>query len=181
MQVGYCRVSTDEQTTALQVDALKAAGCERIFEDKGISGAVAKRPQLDRCLKALKAGDVLVIWKLDRLGRSLHHLLDVAEDLKSRGIGFKSITEAIDTTTPQGTLIFQIMGALAQFERTLIAERTAAGRASAKQRGVRFGRPVKLSAAQIKNAQHLRDSGKAMPEIADLMNISRATAYRVLA
>jgi DNA invertase Pin-like site-specific DNA recombinase len=118
MKVGYARVSKP----ALQTDALRRAGCKTIFTDKGVSGAAIKRPQLDRCLKQLQRDDVLVVWKLDRLGRSLAHLLELADELRSRGIGFASLSEHIDTTTPQGTLVFHLMGALAQFERSLIAE-----------------------------------------------------------
>lgn len=181
MRYGYARVSTAEQNPALQLDALKGAGCDRIFTDEGISGTVAKRPQLDKCLKALKAGDELVVWKLDRLGRSLRHLLELAESLRGRGIGFKSLSESLDTTSHQGVLIFSIMGALTQFERSLIAERTAAGRTAAKKRGVRFGRPRSLTEAQIAHGRKQLDAGMAMPEVAALLNISRATAYRMLA
>jgi len=181
MKVGYARVSTDDQATTLQVDALKAAGCERVYQDRGVSGAVTKRPQLDRCLKSLRTGDVLVVWKLDRLGRSLSHLLELAEQLGARGVGFCSLSEAIDTTTPQGTLVFHLMGALAQFERSLIAERTAAGRAAAKRRGVRFGRRPSLNDQQRAHLARLAGEGVSVPEIASLLGVSRATAYRVLA
>ncbi len=181
MRIGYARVSTDGQDTALQVDALKAAGCGRIYQDKGISGAVTKRPQLDGCLKALKSGDVLVVWKLDRLGRSLGHLIETIDVLRARGVGFKSLSEAIDTTTPQGTLVFHLMGALAQFERSLIAERTAAGRVAAKKRGVRFGRPRSLTDQQIAHARQQVESGMPVPEVADLLGVGRATVYRHLA
>jgi DNA invertase Pin-like site-specific DNA recombinase len=180
VKVGYCRVSTDDQTTALQVDALKVASCEKIFQDRGVSGAATKRPQLDRCLKSLQSGDVLVVWKLDRLGRSLGHLIETIEVLRSRGIGFASLSEAINTTTPQGTLVFHLMGALAQFERSLIAERTAAGRAAAKKRGVRFGRPRRLTESQAAHAVKLAGDGLSVPEIASLLNVSRATAYRAM-
>ena len=180
MKVGYARASTDDQKPALQTDALRKAGCKTLFTDKGISGAAIRRPQLDRCLKQLQRGDVLVVWKLDRLGRSLSNLLELAEELRSRGIGFASLSEQIDTTTPQGTLVFHLMGALAQFERSLIAERTAAGRAAARKRGVRFGRPTKLSAQQAHHARELRDGGKAVPDIAALLNVSRYTVYRTL-
>jgi len=179
-RIGYARVSTDDQTTALQADALKATGCERVFEDRNVSGAMTKRPQLDRCMKHVQSGDVLVVWKLDRLGRSLGHLIELVAGLQERRVGFQSLTEAIDTTTPQGILVFHLMGALAQFERSLIAERTGAGRAAAKKRGVRFGRPRRLTDAQVAHARKLAESGTPMPEIADLMGISRATAYRMM-
>jgi DNA invertase Pin-like site-specific DNA recombinase len=180
MKVGYARASTDDQKPALQIDALRKAGCKTIFTDKGVSGAAIKRPQLDRCLKALNPGDVLVVWKLDRLGRSLAHLLELADELRARGIGFASLSEHIDTTTPQGTLVFHLMGALAQFERSLITERTAAGRAAARKRGVRFGRPSKLSPQQARHAADVRAEGKAVPDIAALLNVSRYTIYRAL-
>jgi len=181
LKVGYARVSTDGQDTALQIDALKAAGCQRIYQDRGVSGVAVKRPQLAKCLRSLQPGDVLIVWKLDRLGRSLSHLLELAHELRDRGVGFSSLSEALDTTTPHGVLIFQIMGALAQFERSLITERTAAGRAAAKRRGVRFGRPRRLTDQQITHATKLADEGTAVPEIAHLLGVSRATAYRVLA
>jgi len=180
MKIGYARVSTDEQTTALQIDALKAAKCEKVFQDRGVSGALTKRPQLDRCLKVLRPGDVLVVWRLDRLGRSLAHLIELAEDLRARGIGFCSLSEAIDTTTPQGTLVFHLMGALAQFERALLAERTAAGRTAAKKRGVKFGRPAKLTPEQVDHAAELVANGKPVAEVADLLGVHRLTIYRHL-
>jgi DNA invertase Pin-like site-specific DNA recombinase len=181
MKVGYARVSSGDRTTALQSDALRDARCEKVFVDKSASAAAVKRPALDRCLNALREGDVLVVWKLDRLARSLSHLLELAAQLRERGIGFQSLSESIDTTAPQGTLVFHIMGALAQFERGLIAERGAAGREAARKRGVRFGRPVKLTQQQRKRARELREQGKPVPEIAELLNVSRATAYRALA
>jgi DNA invertase Pin-like site-specific DNA recombinase len=128
----------------------------------------------------LQRGDVLVVWKLDRLGRSLSHLLELADELRLHGIGFASLSEQIDTTTPQGTLVFHLMGALAQFERSLIAERTGAGREAARKRGVRFGRPTKLSSQQARHAMELRADGKAVPDIAALLNVSRYTVCRAL-
>ena len=179
-KIGYARVSTDDQTTALQTDALQAAGCVHVFSDRNVSGAMTNRPQLDRCMKQLRAGDVLVVWKLDRLGRSLGHLIELVAGLKERGVGFLSLTEAIDTTTPQGELVFHVLGALAQFERSLIAERTAAGRVAARKRGVRFGRPRALTDAQVAHARSLAQGGTPMPEVAALMGVSRATAYRMV-
>lgn len=140
-RIGYARVSTQEQTLNLQRDALHVAGCQMIFDDQGVSGAKANRPGLDAAFAALQPGDVLVVWKLDRLGRSLRHLIDTLRDLSDRGIGFYSIQDAIDTTTAGGRLYFHIMGALAEFERDLISERTKAGMAAAKARGVHVGRP----------------------------------------
>src|ERR1700674_49036 len=134
MQFGYARISTDDQTLALQEDALQKAGCERLCKDIA-SGAKAERPGLAKAMEQLRAGDTLVVWRLDRLGRSLQHLIETLTDLDTRGIGFKSLTEAIDTTTPGGKLIFHIFGALAEFERELIRERTNAGLAAARARG----------------------------------------------
>src|SRR5258706_3931262 len=180
MKVGYARVSTDDQKPTLQTDALHATGCERIFTDKGVSGTATTRPQLDRCLTALKPGDVLVVWKLDRLGRNLAHLIETIDALRVRGVGFQSLSEAIDTTSAQGKLLLHMLGALAEFERSLIAERTTAGRAAAAKRGVRFGRAVKLNTQQAKHARELRAGGKAVPDIAGLLGVSRYTVYRSL-
>jgi DNA invertase Pin-like site-specific DNA recombinase len=140
MMVGYARVSTVEQNLALQLDALRSAGCKKIFQDR-LSGSVRERPQLVRALKSLKPGDTLVTWRLDRLGRSLHHLLYLMKELNDGGIAFRSLSESIDTATASGRLLFHVMGALAEFERSLISERTKAGMASAKRRGKRLGRP----------------------------------------
>jgi DNA invertase Pin-like site-specific DNA recombinase len=154
MKIGYARVSTDEQNTALQLAALKRAGVKKIFEDK-ISGAAVKRPGLDKCLKTLKTGDVLVVWKLDRLGRSLPHLVGILADLKQKGIGFKSLTEAIDTESAAGRLLGHMIAALAEFERSLITERTRAGVKAAKLRGVKLGRRFSLTSAQVNHARKL--------------------------
>lgn len=143
MRVGYARVSTDEQSLDLQLDALQRDGCDRVYHDRGLSGATADRPALGLALKALREGDVLVVWKLDRLGRSLAHLISIIVALERRGVGFRSISEAIDTTSASGRLLFHIMGALAEFERALISERTRAGMNAARARGVHVGRPLK--------------------------------------
>jgi DNA invertase Pin-like site-specific DNA recombinase len=180
MLIGYARVSTTDQTSALQLDALKAAGCERVFADEGFSGSASKRPALDKALATLKPGDVLTVWKLDRLGRSLSHLIQIAEDLGKRGIGFRSLSEAIDTTTPQGVLIFNIMGALAQFERSLIIERTRAGLAAARLRGTKVGRKPKLTLEQIEHAKKLIDAGESPSRVARTMGVSPATLYRAI-
>jgi DNA invertase Pin-like site-specific DNA recombinase len=180
MKLGYARVSTDDQTPALQTDALRTAGCGKVYTDKGVSGAATKRPQLDRCLKALKAGDVLVVWKLDRLGRNLGHLITTIDALHARGVGFQSLSEAIDTTTPQGKLMLHMLGALAEFERALIAERTTAGLAAARRRGVKFGRKPKLTPQQIEHARELREAGRPVPEIAELLGVHRVTLYRAM-
>jgi DNA invertase Pin-like site-specific DNA recombinase len=180
MRVGYARVSTGDQTTDLQTDAMRVAGCERIYEETA-SGAQRDRPELMRALEHLRAGDVLVVWKLDRLARSLRHLIDTAEELQKRGIGFVSITEGIDTTSAGGKLVFHIFGALAEFEREMIRERTKAGLKAAKSRGRRLGRPSALSDNQIKMARSLKAAGDlSSSEIAKQLGVSRATLYRVL-
>src|SRR5918995_4230730 len=144
MDIGYARVSTGEQTLDLQLDALKAAGCGKIYEETA-SGAKAERPVLEDVLSYLRKGDTLVVWRLDRLGRSLPHLIETVAALAARGIGFKSLTEQIDTTTPGGKLVFHVFGALAEFERDLIRERTNAGLAAARARGRTGGRPKVLT------------------------------------
>lgn len=143
MKIGYARISTDEQNLHLQTIALRAAGCERIFNDAGVSGAAWSRPALDEALSLAKSGDTLVIWKLDRLGRSLAHLIHVLAELEGRAIAFLSLSEAIDTRSPSGRLIFHVMGAMAEFERALISERTKAGMHAARVRGAHIGRPKK--------------------------------------
>jgi DNA invertase Pin-like site-specific DNA recombinase len=148
VKYGYARTSTDDQTTALQLAALKRARCSHIFEDKGLSGASTKRPGLVRCLRTLRAGDTLIVWKLDRLGRSLRDLIAMLDELRGRGVRFQSLTEAIDTETPTGRTMWQMIGVLAELERSLISERTRAGVAAARRRGIQFGRKPKLSAAR---------------------------------
>lgn len=143
MMVGYARVSTDEQRPDLQIDALVKAGCEHVLIDEGISGARESRPALDRALGQLRPGDVLVTWKLDRLGRSLSHLIQVVTALEAKQVALRSLSEAIDTGTAAGRLLFHVMGALAEFERSLISERTKAGLAAARARGRHPGRPRK--------------------------------------
>lgn len=179
MKFGYARISTVDQNADLQKDALKAAGCTKILTEQ-ISGASAKRPKLDKLLASLNAGDVLTVWRLDRLGRSLPHLIEVVRDLDAKGAHFQSLTEGIDTTTAQGRLTFHLMGALAEFERSLIVERTQAGLQAARKRGVRIGRPKALTSAQIKHAQRLVDSGERPSAIAQTLGVSRATLYRTL-
>jgi len=180
MKVGYARVSTSEQNLDLQIKALKTAGCESIFSDKGISGTQRDRPQLMKALKALKEGDVLVVWKLDRLGRSLGHLIDMVTNLREQGIGFASVSESIDTTTPGGKLFFHMMGALAEFERDLIVERTKAGMDAARSRGQHLGRPRKLNPSQIEHAREMIDQGKSRNEVARLLSVNPSTLYRCL-
>ena len=182
MLIGYSRVSTNDQKTDLQIDALNKAGCEKIFTDKGVSGSKTDRPQLNKALEHLREGDTLVIWKLDRLGRSLPHLLKLSEDLKKRGIHLKSLQDPIDTSSPGGELVFNIFCSLAQFERDLIAERTNAGLSAARARGRVGGRPSSLSAAQIETGRTLATSSSLpIKEICAQLKCSRATYYRQIA
>lgn len=181
MEIGYARVSTGEQTLDLQRDALNAAGCGTIYEETA-SGAKSERPVLAEVLSYLREGDTLVVWRLDRLGRSLKHLIEVVAQLAERGIGFKSLTEQIDTTTPGGKLIFHVFGALAEFERDLIRERTQAGLAAARARGRLGGRPKKLrDPKQLELARTLYAGGQTdVDTICRTLGISRATLYRAL-
>src|SRR2546425_2777224 len=179
MKIGYCRVSTDDQNPDLQLAALKRAGCRKIFTDKATGGHV-KRPELAKCLKALKAGDVLIVWKLDRLGRSLHDLIGLLDDLKTRGVAFKSVTESIDTATPTGRAMWQMVGILAELERSLIQERTKAGRAAAQARGVKMGRKPLLTAQQVAHARKLVEPGERPREGARLLKVARRAMYRAL-
>jgi DNA invertase Pin-like site-specific DNA recombinase len=179
MKIGYARVSTDEQNTDLQLAALKRARVKKIFEDK-ISGAAVKRPGLDKCLKTIKTGDVLVVWKLDRLGRSLPHLVGILADLKQKGIGFKSLTEAIDTESAAGRLLGHMIAALAEFERSLITERTRAGVKAAKLRGVKLGRSFSLTPAQVQHARKLIEQGERPAAVAKSLKVGRSTLYRYL-
>lgn len=177
--IGYARVSTADQDHALQIDALTAAGCERIFSETA-SGAQRDRPELARLLEYLRPGDTLTVWKLDRLGRSLPHLLEVAMSIAERGINFRSLTDGIDTTTPAGRLVFNIFGSLAEFERELIRERTMAGLAAAKAAGRTGGRRPKLSERQVATARRMSSDGETITAIADTLGVARSTVYRVL-
>ena len=181
MLIGYARVSTLEQDVSLQTDALQQAGCERIFQDK-ISGAKADRPGLQEALNYARSGDSIVVWRLDRLGRSLKHLIETVGQLEEQGIGFRSLQESIDTTTSGGRLIFHIFGALAEFERNLIRERTIAGLEAARARGRLGGRPKKLDAKKTELAYQLYDEKKyAVKEICHMLGISKPTLYAYLA
>lgn len=178
--IGYARVSSiNGQRIDLQLDALNAAGCVKVFEEK-VSGSTTSRPELDACLSYLREGDVLVVYKLDRLGRSLKHLLTIIDDLRARGIGFKSLTDGIDTTTSTGRLLFSIMGSFAEFERSLIQERTNAGLKAAKERGKLGGRPTKLTTEIAEQIAELRATGKKAEVIAEELGLGRATVYRYL-
>ncbi len=181
MKIGYVRVSKQEQHEMLQIDALKEAGCEKWFLDK-MTGSKAERQGLDEALAYLRPGDTFVVWKLDRAGRSLTHLIELLKGLTEHGIEFISLTEQIDTTTPGGKLIFHLMGALAEFERDLIRERTNAGLAAAKARGRVGGRPRKLKTnGKVALARHLfTDQSHSIPEICATLGISRATLYRYI-
>ncbi|AMY20785.1 DNA-invertase hin [Rhodococcus sp. PBTS 1] len=174
---GYARVSTTDQTPALQSDALTAFGCARIFTDTA-SGASTTRPALDELLAVVLPGDTVCVWRLDRLGRNLPHLIELVTDLKSRGVGFASVTEQIDTTTAGGELIFHIFGALASFERQLLRERTAAGLAAARERGKVGGRPAALTPAKKREATRMRNQGSTVGDIADVLGVSKRTLYR---
>ena len=179
MLIGYARVSTHDQTLNLQQDALNKAGCTRIFTDTA-SGAKTERKGLEEALNYVRKGDTLVVWRLDRLGKSLPHLISTMTDLEQRGIGFKSLTENIDTTTSGGKLIFHIFGALAEFERNLIRERTQAGLVAARVRGKKGGRPKVLTGRKLSIAQDLYDKRHPIPEILQTLKISRATLYRFI-
>ena len=180
MLVGYARVSTQDQKPELQLDALKAAGCERVFEEKA-SGAQRDRPQLSAALDYIREGDTLVVWKLDRLARSMKQLIETVEILDERGIGFRSITEAIDTTTPGGRLVFHIFGALAEFERSIIRERTRAGLNAARSRGRVGGRPPALSSEDLAAARAmLGDPEITVEAVAKRLGVAPSTLYRHL-
>jgi DNA invertase Pin-like site-specific DNA recombinase len=181
VNIGYARVSTEEQNLDLQRQALEAAGCEKIFEDHGVSGAAVERPGLTGALAAAQSGDVLVVWKLDRLGRSLPHLIDVITGLRDAGIGFRSLQEQIDTTSAGGRFYFHMLAALAEFERELIGERTTAGMASARRRGKHVGRPRKLTPQQLAHARELIESGEeTRAGVAALFGVNVTTLRRGL-
>lgn len=178
--LGYARVSTTDQNPQLQLDALERAGCDRIWVDHA-SGTKSSRPQWDALLEYARDGDTIVVWRLDRAGRSLRNLIELSADLERRGIGLKLIHEAIDTTTASGRLMFQVMGALAEFERNLLSERTKAGLAAARARGHGGGRRPKLTPTQLRAARSMYDSRKhTVREIAESLNVSPATIYRAL-
>jgi DNA invertase Pin-like site-specific DNA recombinase len=180
MNIGYARVSTQDQTLNLQKDALEKLGCKKIFTDTA-SGAKTERIGLEEALEYVREGDTLVVWRLDRLGRSLKHLIETISQLDTCKIGFKSLTEDIDTTTSGGKLIFHIFGALAEFERNLIRERTQAGLLAARARGRKGGRPKSLTGKKMAMAQALyNDKNNTVDEICKTLNISRATLYRYI-
>jgi DNA invertase Pin-like site-specific DNA recombinase len=165
---------------ALQLDALREAGVDRVFRDQGVSGSTSERPGLDLCLDHLRAGDVLTVWKLDRLGRSTRHVLAVIDELTSRGVGFRSITEGLHTDGAMGKAMLRIMAAFAELERDTMIERTRAGLAAAAANGRKGGRPRKVDDADAAKARSLRDKGIAAVDIAKMLGVSRATVYRYL-
>ena len=178
--LGYARVSTSDQDAALQIDALTQAGCYKVFVDQA-SGSLDERPELSRLMDQIRPGDTLVVWRLDRLGRSIRHLIDSLRDLSDKEIGFRSLTENIDTTTSGGRLIFHIFAARAEFERDLIRERTQAGLSAARARGRQGGRPPTLSADQVKTARRMYEQrDMTVEQIGDVLGVSRTTIYRAL-
>ncbi|WP_137136506.1 recombinase family protein [Rhizobium sp. FKY42] len=180
MLIGYARVSTDDQTLDQQRTALKAAGCQRIFEEK-VSGAKRDRPQLAALFDQLRDGDVVTVTRLDRLARSTRNLLDIAEQLDAAKAGLRSLAEPwADTTSPAGRMVLTIFAGIAEFERSLIHDRTSSGRAAAKAKGVRFGRPPALSAEQIALARKLIDEGQTARNVAAMLKVHPATLYRCI-
>lgn len=177
MLIGYVRVSTNDQNTALQRNALESSGCELIFEDK-MSGKTADRPGLKKLLRVLSEGDTLVVWKLDRLGRNMRNLVILIEDLHQRGINFRSLTDSIDTSTPMGRFFFHVMGALAEMERELIVERTRAGLAAARMQGRVGGRRPKFTAEQWAQMGRLIAAGESRKRVALIFDAGISTLYR---
>jgi DNA invertase Pin-like site-specific DNA recombinase len=180
MRIGYARVSTEDQTLDLQKDALKRARCKTVYEEQA-SGKNAGRPQLDACLKSLREGDTLVVWRLDRLGRNLADLVRLIAELEQRKIHFESLTEKIETSSPTGRLTFHLFAALAEFERNLIRERTVAGLTAARARGRKGGRPEKLSPKEARTIRALLKTGDmSVTEIATRFGVARSTLYRTI-
>lgn len=180
--IGYARVSTEDQHLDLQIDALKLAGCSTIFEDRGISATAKRRPGFEKAMSTLQAGDVFVVWKMDRAFRSLKNALNILEEFENRAIEFRCLTEDLDTSTPLGRFIYQISHAFSELERNLIRERTKAGMEAARQRGAHLGRPKKLSRCQIIRMQSLLQgqSNITPVQIADQFGVSSRTIYRAL-
>jgi DNA invertase Pin-like site-specific DNA recombinase len=175
--IGYARISQDAQSIDLQTDALKTAGCEKIFSDT-LSGANFARPGLKKALEFARSGDSICVWRLDRLGRSLSHLIQLMQDLERRGIGFRSLTEAIDTTTPGGRLTYNLFSCLAEFERSVLRERTRAGLQAARHRGRLGGRPRSLTGERLAAAQRLLEAGTPARDVATALGVSVPTIYR---
>ena len=179
MEYGYARVSTLDQNASLQMDALKAAGCDKIITDK-VSGTSLKRPKLDKLMGDLKAGDTITVWRLDRLGRNIDHLRETIIWCGENDIGFRSLHETIDTTTANGRLIFNLFSAVINFERDLLIERTKAGLDAAKKRGVKLGRKPSLTPTQIKHALKLVSNGEQVKSVAESLGVDRSTVYRAI-
>jgi DNA invertase Pin-like site-specific DNA recombinase len=180
MRIGYVRVSTTDQNLSLQRDALTAAGCERIFVDEGIGRATTTRPGLDQALGQLSRGDTLIVWKLDRLGRSLAHVVQMIAELGASGIDFRSLSDPIDTAAADGHHVLHIVSVFAEYERSLIAERTTAGLSAAKRRGQKLGRKPSLSPAQAELARRLIESGESPRAVARTLKVGKSTLYRHL-
>jgi DNA invertase Pin-like site-specific DNA recombinase len=178
--IGYARVSTTEQNLDLQLTALQSAGAARTFADNGVSGSAGERPQLSKALDRLEPGDVLTVWKLDRLGRNTRHVLDLIESIRERGAGFRSLTEGLDTTGPMGTAMLTIMAAFAQLERDTMIERTKAGLAAAATNNRHGGRPRKVDHAAAARAKELKGKGISASDVGKMLGVSRATVYRYL-
>lgn len=178
--IGYARVSTTDQNLELQLDALTKAGAARTFSDQGVSGTKTERPQLTAALDHLREGDVLTVWKLDRLGRNTRHVLEIIEDLQARGVGFRSLTENIDTTGPMGRAMLTIMAAFVQLERDTIVERTRAGLAVAAQNNRKGGRPRRVDDATAAKVRKLKAQGMSAADIGKVTDMSRASVYRYL-
>lgn len=180
MNIGYARISTQEQRPELQLDALSNAGCEQVFEER-VSGAANQRPEWENCQRTLRSGDTLIVWRLDRLGRSLRNLVEIVHELEERGIGLVSLNENIDTTSAGGRLVFHVFGALAEFERNLIRERTMAGLSAARARGRKGGRRPKMTKADVrKAAAMLSDSTVTKSEVAAHFDVTRMTLNAAL-
>ena len=180
MLIGYARVSRTDQKPEFQITALRNAGCERIFEDNGQSGSKVSRPELDKALAALQPGDTLVVWRLDRFGRSMTHVVNTITELGLRGIAFRSLHDPIDTTNASGKLVLHVLAALAEFERNLLIERTQAGLEAAKRRGQKLGPAFKLAPPQVTSVRTMVAEGKPVNEIAKLLGLHRRTIYRYL-
>ena len=178
--IGYARVSTAEQNLDLQLTALRSAGAARTFADNGVSGSTVERPQLSKALGRLEAGELLTVWKLDRLGRNTRHVLDLVEDIRGRGAGFRSLTEGLDTTGPMGTAMLTIVAAFAQLERDTMIERTQAGLPAAAANNRHAGRPRKVDDAAAARAKELKGKGISASDIGKMLGVSRATVYRYL-
>ena len=180
MKIGYARVSKEDQKLDLQMDALTKHGCEIIYQDHGVSGAKTSRPELDKCLAALKTGDSLVVWKFDRLGRTAFHLTRLIQELTEKGIFFVSLTQSFDTATPSGKFMSTVMAGAAEYERDVLIERNNAGVRAAQSRGVHCGRKRRLTLNQIETLKALYESGTAANDLATQFHISVPSVYRTL-